>query len=84
MAKRMPSDLSGEPAGQVSSMTGPERYQHWGVQGWFGHESGYLMVKFTHQLGKKFPCEDLHPAGIGLLRGRPGHRRGLCGAACEQ
>ena len=30
-----------------------------------------LMAKFTHQLGKKFSGEDLHPAGIGHLRGRP-------------
>ena len=31
-----------------------------------GYWSGLLMimvVKFTHQLGKKFPREDLHPAG---------------------
>jgi hypothetical protein len=43
-----------------------------------GYGSGYwsglwmmMMVKFTHQLGKKFPREDLHPAGIGHLRGHP-------------
>jgi hypothetical protein len=30
-----------------------------------------MVVKFTHQLGKKFPREDLHPAGIGHLRGHP-------------
>ena len=41
-----------------------------------GHGSAYwrqvlmsMLVKFTHQLGKKFPREDLHPAGIGHLRG---------------
>jgi hypothetical protein len=31
-----------------------------------------MVVKFTHQLGKKFPRAALHPAGIGHLRGRPG------------
>src|SRR6266540_2263636 len=43
-----------------------------------GYGSGYwsglliiMVVKFTHQLGKKFPREDLHPAGIGHLRGHP-------------
>jgi hypothetical protein len=29
------------------------------------------VVKFTHQLGKKFPRAALHPAGIGHLRGHP-------------
>jgi hypothetical protein len=36
-----------------------------------------LMGKFTHQLGKTFPGEDLHPAGIGHLRGRPGKHHPL-------
>jgi hypothetical protein len=52
-----------------------------------GYWSGLLMmmvVKFTYQLGKKFPREDLHPAGIGHLRGRPGPRQSLCVTACKQ
>ena len=36
-----------------------------------------IVVKFTHQLSKKFPNEDIHPAEIGHLRGRPGQRQGL-------
>jgi hypothetical protein len=35
-----------------------------------------MVVKFTHQLGKKFPHEDLHPAEIGHLRGSPRQRQG--------
>ena len=52
-----------------------------------GSWSGLLMimvVKFTHQLGKKFPREALHPAGIGHLRGRPGQRQSLWVTACKQ
>jgi hypothetical protein len=40
--------------GHVGSMTGPERSQHWETQGCLGHENGYLRVKFTYPLGKKF------------------------------
>jgi hypothetical protein len=60
----------GNLRGHVGRMTGPARDQHWGAQGWFGHESGALMVEFTYQLGKKFPVSDLHRARPTLLRSR--------------
>jgi hypothetical protein len=56
--------------GHVGRMTGPARAQHWGAQGWFGHESRALMVEFTYQLGKKFPVSDLHSARPPLRRSR--------------
>ena len=41
---------------------------------WLGEERAsqrgllmVMMVRFTHQLGKTFPREDVHPAGIGAL-----------------
>jgi hypothetical protein len=59
MAKRMPADLSGQAAGVGGETTAPERDQQWSAQGWLDHESGDVMGKFTHQLGKKFPRENL-------------------------
>src|SRR6266508_4606290 len=52
----------GSLRGQVGSMTGPARDQHGGAQGWLGHESGYLRVKFTYPLGKKFPVSGINRA----------------------
>jgi hypothetical protein len=45
-----------------------------GAEESLGHGSGYrsallmsLVVKFTYQVGKKFPSEDLHPYDSGLM-----------------
>jgi hypothetical protein len=48
--------------GQMGRMTGPERSQHGGAQGELRHESGDLMAKCTHQLGKKCPISAIHGA----------------------
>ena len=48
-------------------MTVPARDQHGGAQGWLGHESGYLRVKFTYPLGKKFPVSGINRACKSIL-----------------
>jgi hypothetical protein len=48
-------------------MTVPARDRHGGAQGWLGHESGYLRVKFTYPLGKKFPVSGINRACKSIL-----------------